>query len=143
MAKNSQINPGAEIPETQVNQKQMQSLAKAFWNLAHLYRLDRKEQAILLGLKEDSRNRLNDLEKRQEIPVDADKFLRIANLIGIHKNLRILYPKNREIVYQWMKIPRDWLNNQTPMEFIRENPIESLPRLFSLRRKLDQIRCGQ
>lgn len=116
-------------------------LGKAFWNLATHYQLTQKDAAILLGIKEN-RTRLTQLKKNNEIPDDPDKELRVSHMIGIHKNLRVLFPHNREIVYSWFKTKRDLLGGKSAMEYIAEDPLQSLPRIFSIRRLLDQIRVS-
>jgi hypothetical protein len=65
----------------------------------------------------------------------------VGTMLGIHKNLRILFPHNRELVYQWMKTAQPLLGGQVPIEYIKSDPVQSMPRLFSVRRLLDQIRC--
>lgn len=130
-----------ELPIPSIDEEQASILGKAFWNLVNLYEFNREEQAVLLGIK-PNRERLNSLEKQKTIPLDPDKFLRVSHLLGIHKNLRILYPHNREIVYNWMKTERDLFGNLSAIDFIKADPVNSLPRLFTVRRMLDQIRCG-
>ena|SRR3990167_2451115 len=115
-------------------------LGEAFWNIARLYELGRKDQAILLGMNPDNRQALIEYEKKKSIPLDPDKFFRIGLLLGIHKNLRILYPENREIVYNWMTTKQEAFGGKTPMEFIAEHPSNSLMRLATVRRYLDIIR---
>ncbi len=123
-----------------VNEKNARALGAAFWNIAREYGFNREEQALLLGIKYN-RARLGVLEKGSKIPVEYDAFFLVATLLGIHKNLRILFPHNRELVYQWMKTPQPLLEGQVPMEYISKDPVQSMPRLFSVRRLLDQIRC--
>jgi hypothetical protein len=123
-----------------VNEKNARALGATFWNIAREYGFNREEQAFLLGIKHN-RARLGALEKGKKIPVEYDAFFRVATLLGIHKNLRIIFPHNRELVYQWMKTAQPLLGNQVPMEYISKDPVQSMPRLFSVRRLLDQIRC--
>jgi len=118
-----------------------QTLAKAFWKLAGHYSLTLKEQAGLLGIKEN-RTRLNKYRDEVDLPDDPDKQLRVAHLIGIHKNLRILFPHNREVVYSWLKTERDLFEGKSALQYIMSDPLRSLPRLASVRRLLDQIRVG-
>ena len=117
-------------------------LGKAFWQIVEKYQLTQVESAILLGIKESNRQRLNSLKRKQAIPDDPDKALRVSHLVGIHKNLRVLFPHNREVVYSWLKTKRDLLNGQSAMEYIAQEPLQSLPRIFSIRRLLDQIRVS-
>ena len=126
----------------QPSQKELHCvLGKAFWNLAEHYKLTQKEIAVLLGIKEN-RYRLTQLKQKNDIPDDPDKELRVSHMIGIHKNLRVLFPHNREVVYSWFKTRRELLGGKSAMEYIAEDPMQSLPRIFSIRRLLDQIRVS-
>lgn len=116
-------------------------LGKAFWSLVNHYGFTREQQSILLGLP-NYRQRLIRLEKEQTIPKDVDKMNRVGLLLGIHKNLRILYPHNKEIVYDWMKYPQEILGGLIPIEFITEDPMHSYERLAFIRRRLDYVRCS-
>lgn len=51
-----------------------------------------------------------------------DSIERVGNLLGIHKNLRILYPYpyNREVVYQWVKGRHLKLHNLSPLHIMLE-----------------------
>jgi hypothetical protein len=49
-----------------------------------------------------------------------DNIERVGNLLGIHKNLRILYPYNREVVYQWVKGRHLKLHNLSPLNIMLE-----------------------
>ncbi|KTC92421.1 hypothetical protein OQJ18_10360 [Fluoribacter dumoffii] len=49
-----------------------------------------------------------------------DTIERVGHLLGIHKNLRILYPYNREIVYQWVKGRNKKLHNLRPLDVMLE-----------------------
>ncbi len=132
----------SNLPPAEVNRETAQVLGKAFWKLASLYNFTREEQALLLGVKPENRQRLNSLQSKQEIPVDPDKFQRVGNLLGIHKSLRIMFPHNRELVYAWMKTPREIFHNQSALQFIADDPVNSFARLFTVRRILDQIRVS-
>ncbi|MBA2656287.1 MAG: hypothetical protein H0U70_04795 [Tatlockia sp.] len=50
-----------------------------------------------------------------------DTIERVGNLLGIHKNLRILYPYNREVVYRWVKGRNLKLNNLSPLDIMLEH----------------------
>lgn len=49
-----------------------------------------------------------------------DTIERVGNLLGIHKSLRILYPYNKEIVYQWVKGRNRKLHNLRPLDIMLE-----------------------
>ena len=139
MARRTRFNN--QLPRTEVNDSQARILGEAFWNLVRHYNFNRRQQAFLLGIKEN-RQRLGDLEAKNLIPVDPDKFRRVGHLLGIHKNLRILYPHNRKIVYEWMKKPRNNFGGVSAIDFVCTNEAESLPRLFAVRRYQDQVRVS-
>lgn len=49
-----------------------------------------------------------------------DTIERVGHLLGIHKNLRILYPYNRDVVYRYIKARNLQLNNLSPLEIMLE-----------------------
>ncbi len=130
------------LPPPELNDESAQALGRAFWRLVELYKFTREEQALLLGFKPENRQRLNDLQSKQKIPVDPDKFQRVGNLLGIHKSLRIMFPHNLDLVYSWMKTPREMFHNMSAIQFITAEPLNSFARLFTVRRILDQIRVS-
>lgn len=142
----TEINPGGVFMKS-LNIKEKQELSEekvlgeAFWNLVKHYGFNRVQQAGLLGLA-NYRQRLGKLEKERLIPKDVDKKNRVGLLLGIHKNLRIMFPYNREIVYGWMKKPQQDLGGLVPIDFILEDPSLSFERLAFVRRRLDYIRCA-
>ncbi len=132
--------PKSEVPVADLSEKSLQTLGKAFWALAGHYNLTRVEQALVLGFNKVNRQRLASLEEKKMIPDDPDKAYRVGILLGIHKNLRIIYPHNRDIVYAWLKTERDLFQGKTALEFVAAGT-DTLPRLFTIRRILDQVRC--
>lgn len=118
-------------------------LGKAFWRLINLFEFNREEQAALLGLSGGNRAALKAYAEKETIPEREEVFLRVGMLLGIVKNLRIIFPhaENRDMVYNWMKIKRDEFGNKSAIEYIKEEPYESFSRLFTVRRMLDRIRC--
>jgi len=114
-------------------------LGKAFWNIVRLYGFNRNEQALLLG-KTANRGTLSRYESEGSIPVEPDVFSRVGHLLGVHKSLRILFPHNREVVYQWMKTSRPEFGGQSAIEYIGLEELGTIERLASVRRYLDQVR---
>jgi hypothetical protein len=123
-------------------ERERKVLGEAFWNIVKHYGFNREEQAAVLGIK-PNRQRLKELCDSHSIPDDPDKKYRVGLLLGIHKNLRILFPHNREIVYGWMKSPQADLEGEIPIQYIMKDLDESLPRLAAIRRRLDYIRCAE
>ena len=46
---------------------------------------------------------------------------RVGNLLGIHKNLGILYPHNRDIVYRWVSARNQAFDGKTPIETMKKD----------------------
>jgi len=50
---------------------------------------------------------------------DEDMHDRVGNLLGIHKNLRILYPHNPDLVYRWVSAKNQAFDGKTPIELMK------------------------
>ena len=44
---------------------------------------------------------------------------RVGHLLGIHKNLRLLFPQNRDLAYRWMSTRNKAFDNLTPVEVVK------------------------
>ena len=66
-----------------------------------------------------------------------DTIERVGNLLGIHKNLRILYPYDRDVVYQWIKGRNQKLHNLSPLDTMLEHGYIGIAQI---RRFTDYIR---
>jgi Protein of unknown function (DUF2384) len=66
------------------------------------WRLSTEDQAALLGLAASSRDQLE----------------RVGHLLGIHKNLRLLFPQNRDLAYRWMSTRNKAFDNLAPVEVV-------------------------
>lgn len=128
----------SNLPKPAVTQEQGIVLGDAFWSLCDRYGFSRSQQAALLGVRETSR--LRALQKDKKIPLEADKFARVGILLGIHKNLRIMFPENTEVVYAWMNTPREMFSGKSAIDWIMADEIHTYERLFTLRRRLDEMR---
>ena len=131
----------AHSSDLQVDRKTAEVLGKVFWNLAHHWKLSPKDQALLLGVKYHA-TKLKDWEEKNFIPEDPDKFWRVGQLAGIHKNLKILFPYNLRAVYEFMNTSQEFLfNGKRPIEIIREGgEMLSAANIAAIRRRLDQVR---
>ncbi len=133
--------PKAYRPDLEISEENAHKLGKVFWRLVDVWQLSLTDQALLLGVKYHA-TKLKEWRKKQVIPQDPDKFRRVGHMAGIHKNLRILFPYNRQAVYGFMQQKQASLfNDKTPLDIIREGgPINSYINLAAIRRRLDQIR---
>lgn len=128
-------------PDLEISEENAHKLGKVFWRLMDLWKINLSDQALLLGVKYHA-TKLKDWHKKQIIPQDPDKFRRVGQMAGIHKNLRILFPYNRRAVYDFMQQKQQYLfHDKSPLEIIREGgEINSYTNLAAIRRRLDQIR---
>jgi len=96
-----------------------------------------QDQAALLGLSEGSRTTLARYKKGDPLADNRDLLDRVGNLLSIHRSLRILFPKNRELVYGWPTSPNKAFNGKSPVDVIRD---EGFLGLLTVRRYLDMQR---
>ena len=82
------------------------------------WQLSPNQQLSLLGLPTDTTLDLQKYLYGRSLTKDLDKLERSSILLGIHKSLRLLFPRNRSLAYQWMQIPNRAFEGQTPVETI-------------------------
>jgi transcriptional regulator with XRE-family HTH domain len=111
------------------------ALVKMTLRLFEHWGLSIQDQLVLLGLSENSRMTLSRYRKGEPLADSPDLLDRVANLLQIHRSLRILFPRNREeVAYRWMTIPNRAFGGRTPVETIRE---ERFFGLLKVRQYLD------
>jgi transcriptional regulator with XRE-family HTH domain len=111
------------------------ALAKMTLRLFDHWGLSVQDQLTLLGLSENSRMTLSRYRRGEPLADSPDLLDRVANLLQIHRSLRILFPRNREDgAYRWMTVPNRAFGGRTPVETIRE---ERFLGLLKVRQYLD------
>lgn len=117
-----------------------EKLGKILWLLAEEFELSIDDLTILLDVKERT---LFNAKREQRLPSSSnDRYRRVGLLLGIKKNLEIIFPRNPEIRRNWLRVPRDLFNGMSALDMIKSDPIESMARLFTVRRLLDMQRNG-
>ncbi|NYH25993.1 MbcA/ParS/Xre antitoxin family protein [Paraburkholderia bryophila] len=101
------------------------------WNLSS------EDQAVLLGLAPGNRPALARYRKGARIGTTRDQCDRVRHLLGIHRSLRLLFPRNREVAYGWMKMRNRAFGDMTPVEAIRKYGFVGL---LMVRAYLDRVR---
>ncbi|MFW7381518.1 MAG: hypothetical protein ACOH5I_22105 [Oligoflexus sp.] len=140
------IDPGHSLASSQKSDLE-RALGKAFWGMVKLYGLNREEQAYLLEMSPSNRVPLKKLEEMQRLPKGEFPQLLTKQLLGIHKNLGILYPRsdeiadNQQLKRNWFKRPMLELDGKKPIDWILEGDAR-LVKLAALRRTLDIIRTS-
>lgn len=96
------------------------ALAKMLMTLFDHWQLSTDEQAVLLGLAPNNRSTLARYRRGEAVGTSRDQYERVGHLLGIHKNLRLLFPQNRELAYRWMSTRNKAFDNRTPVEVVAE-----------------------
>jgi uncharacterized protein (DUF2384 family) len=84
------------------------------------WKISTEEQTSLLGIAETNRSALARYRKGEAIGISRDQKERVGHLLGIHKNLRLLFPHNRELAYEWITTRNKAFENLRPVDVIRE-----------------------
>lgn len=112
-------------------------LAVAVSKLFDKWALGTADRLALLGLSEENRAALQRYAKGDALAANRDLTDRVGHLLGIHKSLKLLYPKNEEIAFGWMSSPNTKFDGSTPITIVRRF---GLPGLAMVRGTLDVMR---
>lgn len=104
-------------------------LAKMLIRLFDLWELDTASQLTLLGLRTTSRAMLSNYREGTPLPNAQDIMDRAGWLLAIHQSLRSLYPKNTELCYHWIHLQNALLNNQIPLEYMKQHGIIGIAKI--------------
>lgn len=120
-----------------ISQRERASLARMCVRLLELWRLDRRQQAVMLGLSPRTRSTLRNYAHGTPLPDQRDILDRAGHLMGIIKSLEILFPDNPELIEAWATTPDQALGGLTPYQMVAR---EGLAGLRDLRAYLDYLR---
>ena len=123
-----------EIPGDLHSRKARTGLAKMVMRLFDHWAIATTDQAALLGLSQGSRSTLSRYRNGEPFADNRDLLDRAGHLLGIHKALRIIFPQNRNLVYQWVTTSNRRFSGKTPLEIMRD---EGFLGLVMVRRYLD------
>lgn len=96
------------------------ALARMIMTLLDHWKLGTEDQAALLGIAASNRAALARYRRGEPIGTSRDQYERVGHLLGIHKNLRLLFPQNRDLAYRWMCTRNRAFDNLTPVEVVKE-----------------------
>jgi hypothetical protein len=96
------------------------ALARMVMSLFDHWKLSTEDQAALLGIAASNRAALSNYRSGKPIGTSRDQYERVGHLLGIHKNLRLLFPQNRDLAYRWMTTRNKAFDNLTPVEVVRQ-----------------------
>lgn len=113
------------------------SLSKLVTRLFEKWELPTDQQLALLGISIDSRSTLTRYRRGEPVGPNRDLLDRIGHLLAIHKNLRLLFPRQPERIYGWMRQRNRAFEGRTPAEAVAEF---GFPGLLMVRAYLDRAR---
>ena len=96
--------------------------------------ISRADQALLLGLSAQSRSTVARYRRGEPLADNADLLARVGHLLGIHKTLRIVFPRDRDLAYRWVTTPNRRFGDIAPLEVMRRHGFEGV---LAVRRYLD------
>jgi hypothetical protein len=96
------------------------AIAGMLMKLFDHWKLSTEEQLDVLGFSPTNRAVLTKYRRGEPISGSRDTLERAGHLLGIHKNLRLLFPHNRDLAYAWMKTRNRAFDNLTPTEVVRK-----------------------
>lgn len=126
-----------EIAQAPASAEDRGALAKMIMQLMDHWQLTTEQQAALLGIEASSRATLAKYRKGSPIGSSRDQKERVGHLLGIHKNLRLLFPQNRDLAYRWMTTHNRAFDNFTPVAVVERSGFAGL---LMVRAYLDRAR---
>ena len=112
-------------------------LALMVTRLFELWNISTADQLELLGLSRTSRAQISRYRNGGAVPSSRDMLDRIGWLLSIHKSLRLLYPRNENIRYTWVKRRNRILDDQRPLDIMTYQGLIGIARVA---RYLDFLR---
>jgi hypothetical protein len=96
------------------------ALARMVTRAFEHWSLGSEDQLAMLGLSTGNRAALSRYRKGEPLAASRDLLERAGHLLAIHKNLRLIFPQDRDLAYAWMTRRNRAFDGLTPVEAIRE-----------------------
>jgi hypothetical protein len=132
-----QSRPDSQSEQAYDPKSERAAIAQMLMKLFSHWKLSTELQLAMLGLATNNRRALHDYEKGKPLGPGRDLQERAGHLLGIHKNLRLLFPDNPELAYSWMTTRNAAFNGMTPAETIRDYGFAGL---YMVKSYLDRAR---
>src|SRR5256885_16378883 len=124
--------------DPQVRRQMSGPAMRTFFNVAEAWKLTNEEQRALLGWPPESTFYNYKAGKIAALPYDT--LMRISLVLGIYKDLQILYPEPA-LADRWVKLPNSnpLFGGRAAMSLLTEGGMDAL---YQVRRLLDGRRGG-
>lgn len=126
------VKPTKALPDVRARESRA-ALARMVATLLDHWQVSAPDQALLLGLSDQSRSTLARYRRGEPLADSADLLARAGHLLGIHKALRILFPHDRDLAYRWVAAPNRRFGERAPLEIMKRG----FEGLLAVRRYLD------
>ena len=113
------------------------AISKMLMQLFGHWAISTEDQLDMLGLAKDNRAALARYRKGAPISASRDANERAGHLLAIHKNLRLLFPHNRDLAYRWMSTRNKAFEGRTPVDVVKDYGFAGL---LMVRSYLDRMR---
>ncbi|WP_019624934.1 antitoxin Xre/MbcA/ParS toxin-binding domain-containing protein [Thioalkalivibrio thiocyanoxidans] len=88
--------------------------------------LETDEALAMLGHVPGDVDALSHYRGGKPLPDEHDALDRAGHILGIHKNLRLLFPHERGRAYRWMKTHNRAFDGCAPVEVVRREGLQGL-----------------
>lgn len=132
------VTPPAQRAKPEVRKRMSGAAMRTFFNIADKWKLEVKEQIAVLGSPASST--FYKYKAGEVGALSVDVLTRISLILGIYKDLRILFPDNA-LADRWVKLPNSnaMFGGATPAQFMSQGDMDPL---YRVRRLLDARRGG-
>ena len=109
-----------------VESNDRQAICRMLAQLFVHWKLTDDECLAVLGHLPEDHAVLARLRNCDPTALGSGSLERAGHLLGIHKNLRQLFPQNRDLAYAWMETSNRAFDDCTPIDFIGRQGLAGL-----------------
>jgi hypothetical protein len=113
------------------------ALARMVTRAFEHWKLGTEAQLAMLGLATNNRTALSRYRRGAPLAANRDLLERAGHVLAIHKNLRLIFPQDRDLAYAWMTQRNKAFEGRTPVDVIREWGFAGM---LMVRSYLDRVR---
>lgn len=112
------------------NESARRDLARVVAALFRKWELPAETQLALLGMSPESRKVLTQYRRGERaLPNSRDTLDRAGYLLGIHKGLRLLFPEDEVLRYDWVHRRNRLLGERPPLQVMLDEGLVGLARV--------------
>jgi hypothetical protein len=96
------------------------ALARMVTRAFEHWKLGTEDQLAMLGLATNNRSALSRCRRGEPLATNRDLLERAGHVLAIHKNLRLVFPQDRDLAYAWMTQRNRAFNGLAPVDLVKE-----------------------